>query len=444
MSQSAIRKPEQRVLANGLELLVEPTGQLPVVDVDIAIRNAGLLGLVGEPIPTARLLAKVLRMGTSELSREEFDEAIECLGGTLSMDVTLHTLRIRGSVLERNLDAYLTLIGSMLREPALREADFEKAKREADAELSSLLDQDRWLVSRAFRKHLFGEDHPAGWSSAGTHAQLREVTLKHLKDLRDRHIRTGNMVVGIAGPISFEFAERRVVSAFAGLQGGNSHITLPNLPVRETPSRLVRVHKAERNQTQLVVGTLSLAVTDPGYYPMVVANTIFGGTFTSRLTRAIRAERGYSYSVSSRFAGGLTPDAWTIYSHPSSDNLGPCLQEELNVWAAFLEDGPTADEMRFVKSYLQKSHAFEIDTPSKRLDPYVDAAILGLPAEFASASFERTQAVTLAEVRHELERSRAAMGVTVAVLGSSQAIDSVLMTFPFKERTATDSERLIS
>ena len=51
------------------------------------------------------------------------------------------------------------------------------------------------------------------------------------------------------------------------------------------------------------------AVTDPDYYPLLVANTIYVGAFGSRLVENIREDKGYTYSpdgaIAARQKGGL-------------------------------------------------------------------------------------------------------------------------------------------
>jgi predicted Zn-dependent peptidase len=52
-------------------------------------------------------------------------------------------------------------------------------------------------------------------------------------------------------------------------------------------------------QSEIRVGRPSVTAADPDHYPLLVANTIFGGAFTSRLTENIREDKGYTYSPNS-------------------------------------------------------------------------------------------------------------------------------------------------
>ena len=49
-------------------------------------------------------------------------------------------------------------------------------------------------------------------------------------------------------------------------------------------------------QTQVLLGNLAITRRDPDWYRMVLANSIYGGAFHSRLVMNIREQKGYTYS----------------------------------------------------------------------------------------------------------------------------------------------------
>jgi len=67
----------------------------------------------------------------------------------------------------------------------------------------------------------------------------------------------------------------------------------------------------------------------------------------------------------------------------------------LELLEAFVDKGITPKELTFVRSYLTRSHAFEIDTASKRLHQALDVAALDLPADYHSSYLAKVKATTL-------------------------------------------------
>jgi predicted Zn-dependent peptidase len=72
---------------------------------------------------------------------------------------------------------------------------------------------------------------------------------------------------------------------------------------------LLVVNRPGSVQSQILLGRPVATVTDPAYYPLLVAHTICAGSFGSRLTENIREDKGYTYSpgggVQARAQGGL-------------------------------------------------------------------------------------------------------------------------------------------
>jgi zinc protease len=73
--------------------------------------------------------------------------------------------------------------------------------------------------------------------------------------------------------------------------------------------KILVVNRPGSVQSSIVVGRPTPTVTDPDYFPLLVANTICAGSFTSRLVENIREDKGYTYSprgsVQTMQKGGL-------------------------------------------------------------------------------------------------------------------------------------------
>src|SRR5207244_13425040 len=78
-------------------------------------------------------------------------------------------------------------------------------------------------------------------------------------------------------------------------------------PPPSTPlSRSLLVDKPDATQTQIRLGNVAIARSDPSYVPAIVANTILGGGFTSQLIEELRIKRSLTYSAWSAFVARLT------------------------------------------------------------------------------------------------------------------------------------------
>jgi len=429
---------EDSLLDGGTMLLVESDSAIPVVDIDIVLRGGSLHDPVGKE-GLARIYARLLRRGTGEaakvgaLTSPQFDEAVESLGAALSIDVSNAAIRFHGSVIRRNLDAFFALLASVVQHPALRPKELAHVKREAASEILSQRDNDRWLAGRAFRLALFGE-HPYARSALGSSASLKRITIADIEAFHTERLRASNAVVAFSGDITADDA-KALVKRHLKLPRGKASV----LDVKDASPppglRLVLIDKPDRTQTQVFIGTLGVKLAEPDFYPLAVANTIFGGTFTARLVNAVRSEKGWSYSAQSRLYADHARDAWSIYTHPALANARDCVALELDLVRDFISKGVTAKEVAFARSFLTKSHAFERDTASKRLDPRIEAAVYGLPASFHTDYLSHLAKVD-AKTSSTSIRSRLAGpngrgdDLVVAVLGPAARLEKAFRTLP--------------
>ena len=59
------------------------------------------------------------------------------------------------------------------------------------------------------------------------------------------------------------------------------------------------VQRPNSIQSSIALGNLAVKRSDPRWFELTLANTIYGGAFNSRIVRNIREEKGYTYSPQS-------------------------------------------------------------------------------------------------------------------------------------------------
>lgn len=414
---------------SGLLLLVEESHALPLVEFQVTLRTgsahdpADLAGL-------ARTTARMIRMGTPELSAEVLEERIDAFGASLSVEVGSSYTRFSGSVIRRNVEPFFALLGEMLAAPAFREADLAQVERETLAALVDMRDDDRTLAAQAFREAVFGADHPYGRRIAGTRESVSAITVEAIRRHWQTHYVASNAIVGFAGDVTGDLAKQLTERAFGAMRAGSAPADPALDAPRVTGRRVVVVDKPERTQTQIFLGSAGTRADDPDHFALLVANTVFGGTFTSRLMREVRSVRGWSYGASSRFGIDRGREAFSMWTFPAVADAVPCVTLELELLEALVRDGITADELAFAQGYLGNSHAFEVDTAAKRLEQRVDVEVFGLPHDYYSRYVERLRAVTLDEANAALRARLSANDLVIVMLATASEVREALAALP--------------
>ena len=409
-------------------LLVESRHDLPIVHFQVILLTGSLLDPQGKEGLT-RLTARLLRRGTKQRDTRAIEERIDSLGGELGIETSPSYIRLSGSVIKRSLSPMLELVGELLHEPSLAEHELGLLKRETHAALIELTDSDSALASTFFRRTLF-RGHPYGRSSIGHHTSLDAITLDDVQRTYRDHFAGAERIIGFAGDIAHAEAEQLVRAHLTQKTHESGARPLAPEPQERPGRHLVIVDKPERTQTQIQIGRLGTHPRDPDHTALSVGNAVFGGTFTSRLMRAVRSERGWSYGASSRLGIDRVRESFSMWTFPAADDAAPCIELELELLQRLVTEGITQEELSFVQSYLVKSHAFAIDTPDKRLEQAIELQLLDLPVDYFSGYLQRIREITRESVNEALPRRLDPKHLTLCVVGTEAELGARLRQLP--------------
>lgn len=418
-------------LDSGALVIHEPAETLPLCHVTVSLRT----GSATDPDDRrgqARLMARMLRMGAPGLSAHRVEQALDAMGAQLSIGVGPAFTHISAVVVERNVEPLLQLLGRLLREPAFRASDLRRLKDETRAGLAAGLDDDGLLAGRHFRAFCL-PDHPYGRGTVGTEAGLLAVRDRHLRDLHRDVLVGGNVIFGLAGGLPRQQVRALFEQHFGWLPPGSpppalcAPVPAPKLP---RGRRILVIDKPERTQTQILVGTLGTRARDRDHTALLVADTAFGGLFTSRLTTEVRGKRGYSYGASSGFGQQPQRDLWSMRTAPAADDAVDCLRLQLSLYDAWVQGGVSGKELSVARNYLRRSVAFHSDTAAKRIDQRVDVELFGLPRGYHSGFAARVSAVGVKEANAAIRKRMSPRDLSMTLVATADRLLPALEKIP--------------
>ena len=181
-------------------------------------------------------------------------------------------------------------------------------------------------------------------------------------------------------------------------------------------------------QTSVRVGHLGVARGSPDFGAAMIANTVLGGSFTSRLVQNLREAHGYTYGAFSQFAQVRSGGAFVVRSEVRTDVTGPALTEllkEVNGIVAPLTDADASKGRALVNARFtealgegQAGHYYGellgLDVPSDALAKLAD-------------QLEAAQGAPLAQAQQRLFRPGE---LTVVLLGDRKLIEPQLAKVP--------------
>jgi len=402
------------------QVLVESSQALPLIAVTVALR-AGAAADPVEHAGCARFAARLMRRTAGGRDPFELDTHIDQLGGALGVEASHSFVAFQGVVLSRSFPRFVELLADVLARPDLTGDEFERLRRESESELVEALDDDRTVAQRWFRRRLFPAD-PYGRPVSGTLASLARLSQESVTRFHRAQVAAENVVVALAGDVDEDRARGAAEALVAGLPRGERFADGLSDPPSRRGRHLVVVDKPDRTQTQIFLGCLGTRADDPDHTALLVANSVFGGTFGARLAREIRVERGWSYGAYSSLTVDRRRHAFSVWTFPRSEDAAACVRHQIEMLQRWREDGITQEELERAQRYLIRSHVFAIDTPAKRVGLALDEALHGLSPGYYARYRERVRGVSREEANAAIRRRIDLDALLVVVLGTAAVV----------------------
>jgi zinc protease len=292
-----IKKPQTFVLANGMKVLVVENHKLPRVSFNLTLDNAPFTE--GNKKGVDELTSSLIGNGTKKTTKEAFNEEIDFYGASINFTSS----GAYASSLSKYSGRILELLAEGTLQPNFTQEEFDKEK----AKLSEGLKADEKSVpaiaNRVVDVLAFGKNHPSGeFISEET---LKNVTLADVQANYATYFVPENAYLVVIGDIKFKETKAAVEKLFGGWKKQSAPKN--TYPDPQNVSKLqidfVDVPNAVQSEISLV-NTVNLKMSDPDFFPAVIANQILGGDFNSYLNMNLREQHAWTYGANSNIGSG--------------------------------------------------------------------------------------------------------------------------------------------
>ncbi len=389
----ALPSLERRVLKNGLTVHVGYRGPLPMVAVRYSRRGGAALdaeNLFGQADFTARLL----RRGAAGRSANEISDALDFVGATMGGFASEDVFGAVLSTPTHQFEPMMELFSQILSSPDFPEAELELTRRRTLAQLQNDLDDPGTLADHALGPAMFGT-HPYAHDASGSRAGITALKRSDLVAYHQRHAGPAGGHLFIIGAIDPDAAFKVVDRFFSGWSAPNhAAATVPDWSGVARNGDVIVVNKPEQTQVQVRVAARGLKRGHPDAYPLTVASTALGGSFTSRLVREIRVKRGLSYGAGCHNESLGAAGAFVVSSFTETSRVKTLIDVALAEVAKMKKGGPTPAEMNSVQRYLCGMYPSRLETNEAVLGALCDQVLFSLPEDAVARFREKVMAVS--------------------------------------------------
>lgn len=407
---------ERHRLSSGLELLLVPRRELPIVSLTLLVRDGIAAELPGEG-GLAHLTAVTFPQGTRTRSALQLSEAVESLGTSLGVHADYDHLSLGLSTLARDFDAALSLLAEVALQPAFALEEVERKRRDVLSHLERRKDDLTDRVRNRLAETLYGE-HPYRNPRLGSTETVSVLAPESVFAFYERVFVASRCVLAIVGDIEPARLIDRIETAFGPWPQRAAPAPLPPPPSPRTIRGIETIEKRGVVQATIRAGSLSIARNDPDYAALQLVNYILGGSgLGSRLMRNLREERGLTYGVYSGFSARREAGHFSIGLQTSLESAELALREVLREVDRLLEDGVTDNELRWAERFFTGSLPLSFQTNDQLATYLLEQELFDLEDEFWMRDLERMKALSRADLDAAARRHIHPDQSAVVVLG---------------------------
>jgi predicted Zn-dependent peptidase len=422
-------------LADGTPVYAKQDTQFPLVNISVYFRGGRYLEPAGKEGLAAITSAAWRTGGAGERTAQELDEELDFLAASLGTNIGDVNGSVSLNVLSKDLEAALALFMDVLTEPRFQQDRFDKAKDNLLQGMKQRNDDTADIEGREWNRLIFGDEY---WQNRlATKASVDAITATDSKTFVDSLVRSGNLVVAVAGDFEPEALKALLNETVGSLEPLAE--PLPAIPQPDhTPEPGVYVvNKPDVNQGRVSIGRPGFKLGHPDQFPLTVGNDILGGGgFTARMMKRIRSDEGLAYSAYASLGFPTTiPGSFRAFYQSKSSTCAYAAEIFFGLLNDMQTSEVTGEEINTAKASFIETFPNQFASAGQVVGLYAVDEILGRDHGYWVDYRDNVRAVTADQVKTAMKENLDASTMIMLVVGN---IEEIMEGHPEHDARLTD------
>jgi len=274
-------------LKNDLQVFVIENHKLPRVALALAFRLDPVLE--GDHAGYIMLTGQMLRTGTKKKTKEQLDEEIDFIGGTLVTTADF----LYGSSLKKHFEKLLTLFSDVTLNAEFKQDELEKLKKQTISGIAFSKDKPDMIADRLRRILDFGPKHPYG--DILSEESVNSITLEMCQKYYAEYFSPDHAYLAVIRDITLNEAKPLVTRYFKDWKVVEVPFHQYKMPKAPNQRQVAIVDRANAVQSSIIVTyPVRLKLGSRNQVKSEILNKILGGSSTGRLFLNLREDKGFS------------------------------------------------------------------------------------------------------------------------------------------------------
>jgi zinc protease len=415
-----------RTLANGMQVVLVEAHTFPKISAQLFFRSGN--ASVAHTTPgLAEMTASVARTGTATRPLRRIEEDLRRMGADLAAVAGADSSAIGISGVAEFSEGLLKLLADLARNASFPEEEFERERRQRIEGLRIQRTTPDFLATERLRRVLFGK-HPYA-IVAPKEDQVAAYRRNQLEEFYRQNYSAANALLILVGDFSSEPMLEQVEKIFGTWKAPAPAPQKSPAPPRHSGRQVHLVHLPGSVQTQVLVGNLAITRGDPDWYRLVLANSIYGGAFHSRLVMNIREQKGYTYSPRSGISALREFGYFTVHAAVRNEVTAATLTEMFYEMDRIRSLPVTAQELESARSYLSGVFSLGVATQEGALSQLSTVYLDRLPEDYLETYRARIHALTAEDILAAARRHFDSANEQIVLVGDRAQISEQAALF---------------
>ena len=429
-------KITEKKLSNGLTVVLAPLPNVPKLSAILTFRAATTATDRTAHPGIAQIAAGVANEGTDTRTSKQIKEELRSIGGTLGLGSDADQTTLTATALSEFSSRMFDVMSDVTQHPSFPDSELKLAQENTIQQIRGGRANPGFLVNERFQKAVFG-NHPYSFV-VPDEKSISALTREDLKSFVAKFYIPNASHLIVVGDIDVDKTYAEIEKAFGSWKSG----TLPPDENPAVPTRDKRqiyfVNRPGSIQSAIYIGNASIPRNHADYFAIRTADTIYGGSFYSRLTRNIRESKGYTYSPFSASNTQAKAGSFVAGAFVRNEVTGPTLLEILYELDRMRVLPVTDEELSAAKEYSTGNFSVELASQIGLAGRINTVYTYGLSKSFINDFRPKIESLTAADIQKAAAKYFDTYHAAIVIVGDWDKVKDQVT--PFGEVTMYDAE----
>lgn len=414
-----LTQPSTFKLDNGLTVMVVENHKLPAVRIQLLIDNP--MHATRQKAGVENLVSEMLGNGTTNIEKDTYNEEVDYLGASISFGSESGY----ASCLSEYFPRVMELMSDAIKNPLFTEEEFQKQKDKLIEGLKSQEKNVSQVASRMTSALIYGNDHPKGEFT--TEEKVKNLTLNDVRSYYENFFNPKNAYLAVVGDVSRAEVERLVRANLSNWKANAVPSAIYQDPKDVQYTQVNFIDMPNAVQSEIAVENLvKLKMSDPDYFPVLVANSILGGGFNSLLNMNLREANGWTYGA--RSSTGADKDITRFIASTSVRNAvtDSAVVETLKEIRFMRDNKVTTQQLSNAKAKFTGDFVLALERPATIANYALRIKTQNLADDFYVSYLKKINAVTADDVQRVAKKYYKPDNLRIVIVGKgSEVLDGL-------------------